>query len=113
MSEQLSSPYAGQVPNEQLNVPGKFRVRLASCGNPDHGQNPNHRMCDAEANRWRKVGSIAEASAACRKFIENNELGGRNWSGGEIMDDKKMIVARISYNGRAWLPSAGVSPAAT
>ena len=102
-----------QFPDEQLNNPGKYRVRLASCGNPDYGQNPRCRMYGEEANRWQKVGSIAEASTACRKYIEDNELGGGNWSGGEIMDDKKIVVARISYNGRAWLPSTGVTPAAT
>ena len=110
MSTQTYGPYGAEVPDEQKNTPGKFRVRLASCGNPDHGQNPNHRMYGAEANRWQKVGSIAEASTACRKFIEDNDLGGGNWSGGEVMDDKKIIIARISYNGRAWLPPSVASP---
>lgn len=51
------------------------------------------------------MGSIAEASAACRKFIADNELGGGNWSGGDVQDEAGKVVARISYNGRAWLPS--------
>ena len=83
---------------------GLFRVRLASVGNPDFGQNPRARKYGAAPNRWQKVGSIAEASSACRQFIADNELGGGNWSGGDVQDASGKVVARISYNGRAWLP---------
>lgn len=68
------------------------------------GQNPRARKDGAVANRWQKVASIAEASAACRQFITDNELGGGNWSGGDVQDASGKVVARISYNGRAWLP---------
>lgn len=104
MSEQFKSPYGESIPEDQQAAPGKFRVRLASCGNPDYGQNPRCRLYGAEANRWQKVGSIKEASEACRKFIADNELGGGNWSGGDVQDASGKVVARISYNGRAWFP---------
>ncbi|TXT25421.1 MAG: hypothetical protein FD131_4622 [Rhodocyclaceae bacterium] len=105
MSEQFKSPYGEPYPEDRLQEAGQFRVRLASVGNPDFGQNPRARKYGAKANHWLKVGSIAEASAACRKFITDNELGGGNWSGGDVQDEAGKVVARISYNGRAWLPS--------
>jgi hypothetical protein len=105
MNEQFKSPYGEPYPEDKMLEHGQFRVRLASVGNPDFGQNPRVRKYGAEAKRWQKVGSIAEASAACRKFIADNELGGGNWSGGDVQDEAGKVVARISYNGRAWLPS--------
>lgn len=49
------------------------------------------------------VASLEEASRACRAYIEANELGGGNWTGGDVIEgDKK--VASVSYNGRIWLP---------
>lgn len=104
MSQQFKSPYGDPYPEERMQEQGHFRVRLASVGNPDFGQNPRARKDGAVANRWQKVASIAEASAACRQFITDNELGGGNWSGGDVQDASGKVVARISYNGRAWLP---------
>lgn len=104
MSEQFKSPYGDPYPEDKLQESGQLRVRLASVGNPDFGQNPRARKYGAKANRWQKVNSIAEASAACRTFITDNELGGGNWAGGDVQDEAGKIVARISYNGRAWLP---------
>ena len=104
MSEQFKSPYGDPYPEDKLQEPGQYRVRLASVGNPDFGQNPRARKYGAAPNRWQKVGSIAEASAVCRQFITDNELGGGNWSGGDVQDAAGKVAARISYNGRAWLP---------
>lgn len=76
----------------------KYEVALCSCGNPDHGQDspqsPSRRV-------W--VDSLEEASAACREYIEQWNLGGGNWAG-----DAGMVyfngskVATISYNGKIW-----------
>jgi len=74
MSEQFKSPYGEPFPEDKMQERGLFRVRLASVGNPDFGQDPRARKYGAEANRWQKVGSIAEASAACRKFIAETNL---------------------------------------
>lgn len=106
MTEQFKSPYGEPYPEDQLEASGKYRVRLSSMGNPDFGENPRCRKPGAEANCWKKVGSVAEASTVCRQFIADNELGGGNWSGGEIQDADGKVIARISYNGRAWLPGA-------
>ena len=104
MSDQVKSPYGEIYPEDKAQQPGVFRVRLAAVGNPAYGQNPRARRYGAEANSWKKVGSIAEAAEACRKFITDNDLGGGNWSGGDVQDASGKLVARISYNGRAWLP---------
>lgn len=104
MSEHFKSPYGATYPEDKLQEAGQFRVRLASVGNPDFGQNPRARKYGAKANRWQSVGSIAEATAACKLFISENELGGGNWAGGDVQDSTGKLVARISYNCRAWLP---------
>lgn len=49
------------------------------------------------------VSSPREASKICRQFIETNELGGGNWTGGRVYDKKGgKVIAYISYNGRIW-----------
>ena len=49
----------------------------------------------------------------CREFIDEHDLGGGNWSGGEVYEEGT-LVARVSYNGRVWRPSENlaVAPAA-
>jgi len=48
------------------------------------------------------VTSLKDASKACLDFIDRNGLGGGNWTGGKVTDDKDNHVANISYNGRIW-----------
>lgn len=79
---------------------GLFKVRLASCGNPDHGQTPGRSMPGVRAKTM-KVETIANASAACSTYIAEHELGAGNWSGGQVTENGKAI-AKISYNGRVW-----------
>ena len=54
-----------------------------------------------------EVASLAEASAKFVAWRDANGLGGGNIDGrhgcGEVRDGTK-VVARISYNGRAWEP---------
>ncbi len=45
--------------------------------------------------------SLADASLRCCRYIERNELGGGNWTGGQVFDGEK-LVASIGYNGRVW-----------
>lgn len=79
-----------------------MKVKLASVGNPDFGQDPNRPMWGCEKNRTVTVASYKEASEVCSKFINDNDLGGGNWTGGEIYDDKNKVIAHVSYNGRVW-----------
>jgi hypothetical protein len=75
-------------------------VILDNCGNPDFGQNPNHRIPGTE-KRKHEVSSYDEASAVCMKYISEYDLGGGNWRGGQIYDND-VQVAHVSYNGRVW-----------
>ncbi len=55
----------------------------------------------APADQWVEVVTTAEASEACRKFIEAHDLGASEWAGGTVKQGC-VLVARISYNGRVW-----------
>ncbi len=72
-------------------------VRLACVGNPDHGQFFDEGVLANTSVV--PVADFAEASKVCREYIEANDLGGGNWTGGAIMQDGKRI-ATVSYNGR-------------
>lgn len=79
-----------------------MKVKLSSVGNPDlYGENPNRPKPGCARNELREVSSFKEASELCRKFIEDNDLGSGNWSGGAITENRKQI-AYVSYNGRVW-----------
>jgi len=79
-----------------------MKVTLTSAGNPDHNQNPNQPLYGCEKNKSVEVASFVEARNACVKFIDDNDLGGGNWSGGEIINNEGKIIAHVSYNGRVW-----------
>ena len=110
---------------------GAYKVLLASVGNPDFRQD-SRRSLPGVPRRTLRVASLTDASKACRAYIAHYELGGGNWLGGEVksrasttqassevsvnrssgrLPQKKrnaekdgVVVARISYNGRAWDP---------
>lgn len=86
-----------------LNAVGDYVVTLASCGNIDHGENPD-RPLNNVPNSSRIAGSLREASEICRSFIQQHSLGGGNWIGGAVIDRANGAhVADVSYNGRVWL----------
>lgn len=89
-----------EITGKALQAQGFYRVQLASVGNPDFGQDPYQPLYGVE-NRLAQVSSLGEASRVCREFIREHELGGGNWSGGEVYWGAE-VVARISYNGRIW-----------
>lgn len=79
-------------------------VHLSAAGNPDFGE-----YGDIGApERWEPVVSYAAASAVVRAYIAEYDLGGGNWTGGEIRAGERgtptQVVARVSYNGRVWPP---------
>lgn len=84
-----------------------MKVLLASCGNPDHRQDPDKELFGCERNKWVVVKDFKEASERCQKFIEDNDLGSGNWKGGIIVNDKLTIIAHVSYNGRVWKGERG------
>ena len=76
-----------------------YSVRLSHASNPDvmggywSYQRPPKKKVDVQ--------TLEEASKLCREYLDNNELGSGNWTGGQVFKDKKQ-VALISYNGRVW-----------
>jgi hypothetical protein len=82
---------------------GPLTVKLASAGNIDFGQD-HRRSLPGVPRLTVRVATLRAASLACREYIRHHELGGGNWIGGEVRRGKKLI-AKISYNGRAWHPT--------
>jgi hypothetical protein len=80
-----------------------MEVILASCGNPDHFQDPYRPMWGCEDNRKVQVESIEEASEICAEFSRRNNLGGGSWAGGQVIS-KNVIIAQIGHNGITRLP---------
>ncbi len=76
-------------------------VKLSSCGNPDLRQNPDESLFGCPEEISISVATLKGASELCLKYIANWELGGGNWSGGQVFFGKAQI-ASISYNGRIW-----------
>jgi hypothetical protein len=77
-----------------------LKLRLSHTPNPDvsggyWGEKPKENVIVMF------VESIKEASVEAQDYIERNELGGGNWTGGQVFSGAEQI-ARISYNGRAW-----------
>ena len=44
---------------------------------------------------------FSEASAVCRKFLDETQIGNSEWSGGALWDGNKRI-GHVSFNGKVW-----------
>lgn len=76
---------------------GELLVIGESVGNPDHGQYAPVSNDDVAI-----VNSLEQGVGFCLAYICTWNLGGGNWSGGQIYDHTGKMVAYVSYNGRAW-----------
>ena len=76
----------------------KYTVTLSAHGNPDHGESP-YRNVAPKATR--SAESIEECQQIVRSYIEANDLGSGNWTGGAVYEGEQQI-GYISYNGRYW-----------
>jgi hypothetical protein len=76
-----------------------MRVILESKGNPDFGENPNK---DMSPRQLVHVDTMEDASLLCQDYIAKHNLGGGNWTGGQVVDADRNVVGYISYNGRIW-----------
>lgn len=75
-------------------------VKLAAV--PNHDFDPSDYRAQIKIKPvFVEVSTFAEASYTCRMFIFANELGGGNWSGGQVFEGDEQI-AHVSYNGRVW-----------
>ena len=79
-----------------------YCVILAAVGNPDHYQYPGPLPGVPWCEFW--VPHLLAARNACLSYIEQYDLGGGNWSGGQVYDARGLLVAQISYNGKVWQP---------
>ena len=78
-----------------------MNVKLEAKPNHDYDHSDYRALINIKAHTV-KVSSLREASQICRKFIDDNELGGGNWTGGDITDDEGDLIGYVSYNGRVW-----------
>lgn len=87
------------------NVNHALVVVCSSVGNPDFGQNSN---APYSPTRIVPVITLRDAQHTVRNYIDYHDLGGGNWSGGQVYHPTKGLIALISYNGRVWhLPAKG------
>jgi hypothetical protein len=82
----------------ELNTNTQLQVELKADPNPDA---IDYRRSLRIKESRHDVRSFVDASRLCRDFIEVNELGAGNWTGGRVFRNGKQI-ARVSYNGRVW-----------
>ncbi len=86
--------------NKDLTQP--MKLVLDACPNPDYKQT------EAPAPRREVlVGSYRQASQVVQAYIKEHNLGGGNWSGGQILAENGIEVACVSYNGRVWVGGEG------
>lgn len=80
-----------------------YTVTLSACGNIDHDENPYNNIVNGTAvvTEIVNVNSIEGCQAAVREYIERNDLGAGNWTGGQVYEGDKLI-GNISYNSRFW-----------
>ena len=90
-------------------IASMLAVVLDTRGNPDFGQDPRRRL-PGRPERKVLVANLHEASRVCRAYIERHNVGGGNWTGGQVFDASGKQVAQISYNGRAWKPGPYPQP---
>lgn len=81
-------------------APEGYSLFLRAVPNLDFAPETHQATVDVPG-RWILVDSIADARKKALDFIRAWDLGGGNWSGGEIARDGQ-VFARVSYNGRIW-----------
>jgi hypothetical protein len=77
-----------------------LEVELGAEPNPNHSLKSHEGSVKIKTYRL-KVKSLSEAQNKVREFIEKNDLGSGNFTGGDLFSHGKKI-GRVSYNGRVW-----------
>ena len=80
-----------------------YIVTLSACGNIDHNENPYNNVVNGivVGKGIAVANDIEECQMLVRNYIEDNCLGGGNWTGGRVFENGER-VGYISYNGRYW-----------
>ena len=66
-----------------MNTDKKYKVALTAHGNIDHGANPYEMVAPPQIVF---ADTIEELQQAVRDYIEEYDLGGGNWTGGQVSD---------------------------
>lgn len=65
-----------------------------------------YNCCGGPQLETRKVDNLAAAAKTVREYIDLEDIGNRDWCGGEVFSADGTCVAVVSYNGRVWEPGA-------
>jgi hypothetical protein len=96
MKKTLTKASKSKIQKPEASAP--YRVLLSSCGNPDFNQ-----YAPISPRGAVDAVSLWDCREICNAYIGKFGLGGGNWSGGEIIDNKTgKCIAHVSYNGRIW-----------
>jgi ABC-type glycerol-3-phosphate transport system substrate-binding protein len=77
---------------------GRYRVILASCPNPDFDEKKAKAPAQAIDGN-----TLDELRQAAREYQKKYDLGGGNWAGGAVVDNKTgKLMGHFSYNLRFW-----------
>lgn len=76
-------------------------VVLSTEGNPDKKQKTNESL-PGVPDKLSQVFTYRDASKTVLNYIEEYDIGGGNFTGGQIISPEGKIVAYVSYNGRVW-----------
>lgn len=77
----------------------KFKVNLTAHGNIDHDEDPYELLFEGTGY----ADTIESCQQIVRDWIEETEIGGGNWTGGQVYDTATgKEIGYISYNGRYW-----------
>lgn len=79
-------------------------VVCSSVGNPDMRQDPDSPI---STEVLMPCDTFRTASKICRNYIDDWDLGGGNWAGGQVYHPTKGLIAYVSYNGRVWQSTDG------
>jgi hypothetical protein len=77
-----------------------YEVELSAESNPDYEKSSYEGSINIKSHKV-KAKSIENARDIVVAFIMENDLGGGNWSGGNVYKNGKKI-GHVSYNGRYW-----------
>lgn len=78
----------------------RYTVSLSAHGNIDHGENP-YAFLEGVPHGTESAETIEELQQIVREYIDKYDLGGGNWTGGEVKENGK-VIGKISYNSRYW-----------
>jgi hypothetical protein len=78
-----------------------YTVELKSVGNIDHYENP-YAPLPGVPDQTMVCSSIEDCQQCVRDYIDEYDLGGGNWAGGNVYEYLGEQIGYISYNGRYW-----------